>query len=313
MTVLRVKSGAGGTWEEVGGIGVGVPAGGTTGQVLVKTSAADYATAWGSNQPILANTSYLQGYRADGTTPQNLIGMTPTNYVGLGGDTELPNNRHLFGANTDGTRVMLAGVLTDNSTVIAGNAKGTVQIAANSLGDIYLGGSLAAGKNLYVPRLTVQGILALASDQLVTSADGGQVIMPGAGGIHFGINRNVYFNYDAGNATFYRDVSVSGTLYKAGVAYTHPDFVLESWATGRIETFRAAPGARDYVGLQPLATVEEYIRQNWRLPGHVRDGTTDVFRQNDETLASVEEAFLYLIDHAHRLKALEAILKRDEV
>jgi hypothetical protein len=81
MPVLKYWNGS--AWVEVAGTGPGVPAGGTAGQVLTKTSAADYAAAWGTNQPILANNTYLQGYKADGTTVQNLIGMTTADEVSI--------------------------------------------------------------------------------------------------------------------------------------------------------------------------------------------------------------------------------------
>ena len=69
MGVLKAKVDS--TWVEVGsGVG-GVPAGGTTGQVLSKTSAADYATAWSG--VILSNNVPLAGKRVDGSL-QGLIG-----------------------------------------------------------------------------------------------------------------------------------------------------------------------------------------------------------------------------------------------
>jgi hypothetical protein len=61
MGVLYAK--VGGTWEPIGGgasgtPGVGVPAGGTTGQALTKTSATDYATGWTS---VVANVQGITG------------------------------------------------------------------------------------------------------------------------------------------------------------------------------------------------------------------------------------------------------------
>jgi len=50
MTTLKAK--VDGAWVTVGGVGVGVPAGGATNAILTKASATDYATAW-TTAPIL--------------------------------------------------------------------------------------------------------------------------------------------------------------------------------------------------------------------------------------------------------------------
>ena len=44
MSVLKVKNGN--TWIEIPAGGVGVPSGGTAGQVLRKNNSTDYATQW---------------------------------------------------------------------------------------------------------------------------------------------------------------------------------------------------------------------------------------------------------------------------
>ena len=51
MSVLKIKNGS--TWEEIPAGGVGVPSGGTTGQVLLQSSATDYATEWGNYFPTI--------------------------------------------------------------------------------------------------------------------------------------------------------------------------------------------------------------------------------------------------------------------
>ena len=44
MSKLKIKNGS--TWEEIPAGGVGVPSGGTAGQVLMKSSSTDYADEW---------------------------------------------------------------------------------------------------------------------------------------------------------------------------------------------------------------------------------------------------------------------------
>ena len=52
MSQLKIKDGN--NWINIPASGVGVPSGGTTGQVLVKTSGTDYDTAW-VNQKLIFN------------------------------------------------------------------------------------------------------------------------------------------------------------------------------------------------------------------------------------------------------------------
>ncbi len=51
MSKLKIKNGN--TWEEIPAGGVGVPSGGTAGQVLMKSSATDYATQWDNYFPTI--------------------------------------------------------------------------------------------------------------------------------------------------------------------------------------------------------------------------------------------------------------------
>lgn len=51
----------GSAWEDVGGGGGGVPAGGTAGQVLRKASATDYDTAWGADRATVTAVSSASG------------------------------------------------------------------------------------------------------------------------------------------------------------------------------------------------------------------------------------------------------------
>jgi hypothetical protein len=235
-----------------GATGAGVPTGGTANQILTKTSATDYATAWQTpTVPILANNVALRGYKADGTTPQNLIGMTTADEVSIAP-------------------------------------------------------SLAAGKQIYVPRLTVQGPLTLADSEWVQSAAGAQVVTAtGAGAIYFSHNRDAAFNADAGRTIFMRDVNVVGVLYKGSTAYTHPDHTLELWATGKIERFREAHGAATYQGRLPFDALEHHLRTHWRLPGSRTEGRYDLFERGETLLIALEEAYLYIVDLHHRVRTLE--------
>jgi hypothetical protein len=68
VPVLKAKIDS--TWITVGGVGPGVAAGGTTGQLLSKASASDYDTQW-TSAPVLTNLSIV-----DTTTPQLILQRT---------------------------------------------------------------------------------------------------------------------------------------------------------------------------------------------------------------------------------------------
>jgi hypothetical protein len=142
--------------------------------------------------------------------------------------------------------------------------------------------------------------------------------------ILYAYNANCRFNESAGVTSFHSTVHfpAGANMYTdgglrcngvynliGGAWYTHPDYVFEHAYTGRIELFKDAPGARSYTGLRPLAEVEAYTREHWRLPDHVRDGQYEVFRRGDETLAEVERIYLYCFDFNRRIEALEAHAK----
>ena len=68
MSVLKFKD-ANSSWVTVPVGGVGVPSGGTQGQVLMKSSATDYATGWGNINTFESGTDGIWTYRkySDGT------------------------------------------------------------------------------------------------------------------------------------------------------------------------------------------------------------------------------------------------------
>lgn len=70
MSVLKIKD-QNGNWYEVPAGGVGVPSGGTKGQVLKKSSATDYSTEWADNVPI-----YIQSSTPTSSSPDGLYFVT---------------------------------------------------------------------------------------------------------------------------------------------------------------------------------------------------------------------------------------------
>ena len=106
-------------------------------------------------------------------------------------------------------------------------------------------------------------------------------------------------------------INVAGGIKLNNTAYNNPDYVLEHWATGRIVQFADRDGAKEYRGRRSLLELEQFTKDHYTLPlvyeARERHGNKfDIFRGGDAVLASIEEAYLYLIDHENRLKRLEA-------
>jgi hypothetical protein len=101
------------------------------------------------------------------------------------------------------------------------------------------------------------------------------------------------------------DVNVTGDVRKGGTAYTNPDYVLEHWATGKIEKFADKEGASDYQGLMPLGAVREFAQTNLHLPRFGQKAGHGLFSGGDAVLATLEEAYLYIFQLEERVKQLE--------
>jgi hypothetical protein len=100
-------------------------------------------------------------------------------------------------------------------------------------------------------------------------------------------------------------INVAGDIYKNNTAYTNPDYVFEKFYTGDIVRYASTSGASTYQGLRALTDLEAFTHENWYLPLIGRD-PSGAFSRFDMLLASMEESYLYLFNHEHRLKALEA-------
>ena len=99
-------------------------------------------------------------------------------------------------------------------------------------------------------------------------------------------------------------INAAADIYKNNTAYTNPDYVFEHWATGRIVQYMDRPGALDYQGLMPLKDLKRYIHGHYRFP-HITDAPAGIFDRADAALVAVEQAHLYLFEHAERMERFE--------
>jgi len=104
-------------------------------------------------------------------------------------------------------------------------------------------------------------------------------------------------------------INVATDIFKNNTAYTNPDYVLEHWATGQITKHAGKEGADLYHGLHSLSDIETYARTTYSLPLMNQNRTGGAFARGDLLMATVEEAYLYLFQHDHRLDTLEARIK----
>jgi hypothetical protein len=116
-----------------------------------------------------------------------------------------------------------------------------------------------------------------------------------------GINLGAPTGGDKGAGT----LNAAGDIYKNGTAFTNPDYVLEHWATGKIVKYAAKVGASDYQGLTPLSELKEFISTNFHLPRFGQKAGHGLFSGGDGLLASLEEAYLHIIELEERLSRLE--------
>lgn len=99
-------------------------------------------------------------------------------------------------------------------------------------------------------------------------------------------------------------LNTSGDIYKNNSAYTNPDYVFEKYFTGEIKKFIGNDGAKEYVGLTEIDSLESALKGTFRLPG--MDGEAKgIFSRSDFILEKIEEAYLYIIELNSRIKKLE--------
>lgn len=100
-------------------------------------------------------------------------------------------------------------------------------------------------------------------------------------------------------------LNTSGDIYKNSSAFNNPDFVLEHWATGKIEKFADKEGAATYKGLRPLSEVREFVRSNFHLPGFGQKAGHGLFSGSEQLLLTVEQMYLHIFELEQQIKELK--------
>jgi len=98
-------------------------------------------------------------------------------------------------------------------------------------------------------------------------------------------------------------INVENGLYKNGNVYIDPDYVLEEWATGKIEKTINNKGAKDYKPLS-IKELRQHIKNTFSLPT-AHDKQRDLFETVQWTIEQLEIAYGHILDCDARIAQLE--------
>ena len=102
-----------------------------------------------------------------------------------------------------------------------------------------------------------------------------------------------------GSANFAADI------YKNNTAFTNPKWALQHYYTGQVDAEGPYAPPAPYAGLQSLEEVEAFMQQEHDLPLMRMVPAGGLFARGDLLLASLEEAYLYLLQLHRRVRSLE--------
>ena len=294
--------------DEVGGAGTGMAIGldmalvGTFGTAAIRLGNAD-------------TISFLEG---TGTTNINAISFSSGELVLNDGGRGSLNTRiegtsaNVFFLASTNNRIGMGTTAPDGRLHIFEGSAGTV--AANAVADnLVIEDSSDAGLQFLCSSLRVEYILFGDQDNnaagrilydhsaaaLSLWSEGVQRVQIGQG-----TSGGVTIGAPTGGVGAAGTLNTAGDIFKNSSAYTNPDYVLEHWATGKIERYINSKGAKEYVPLT-LSEIEDKILKDYRLPG-ISTSPAGAFERSDIALAWIERLVTINIEQDKRIKSLEA-------
>lgn len=100
-------------------------------------------------------------------------------------------------------------------------------------------------------------------------------------------------------------INVATDIFKAGVAYINPKWVLQRYFTGKSDVEGPYVAPKWYDGLMDIEAHREITRAKHDLPLMLASPKGGMFERGDLMLASLEEAYLYIYKLHDRIRVLE--------
>lgn len=208
------------------------------------------------------------------------------------------------GATTAANAATNLGLGTGNSPTFAGlTSTGIVGTPGGTASDPGLHFTSAGGANSYGSSIGLG--LDTNFNIVIAVATAGLRVVNNSGTTYLTVGAGLQVGAPTGGDKGTGTINLAGDIYKNNTAYTNPDYVLEHWATGRIERFAEKEGAAEYSGLMSLSEVEAFARKNLHLPRFGQQAGHGLFSGGDSLLASLEEAYLYIFQLEKRISQLE--------
>jgi hypothetical protein len=276
------------------------------GNKFAHTNSADYSVIWGAGViggASMANQHNGSMHNVPAGADVLIKDTASTSLMNNTVSPNIPSNLSISGTlSTTGTitSTVTNGSLIFGATSATTNAKGIS--LANTGGGLNVGVESSGGGALLTGSAGYAAIINSTQAKPIQFGIGnGLVAQIGASG---GFVVGAPTGGDKGSGT----INIINDIYKNNAAYVNPDYVLEHWATGKIEKFADKEDAGTYRGLRPLAEVRAYAKEHFSLPRFGQDAGHGLFSGSEALLAATEEAYLYLFEHDDRIGKLEQLV-----
>lgn len=215
------------------------------------------------------------------------VDVEATYGVSLNAGPSLGTSISVFGSTGSpaDTITLTAGTVTTTAaSVVVNNASANLQVSTP-------GGTVTTVQPGFMGTSSAHNLVLLAGNSTIMK-------LFTTGGVALGAAT------DQGAGTL--NVPATGGIYKNGVAYTNPKWVLQHYYTGTADAIGSYAAPSWYGGLMDLDAHREVVKSRHDLPLMLQEPDGDIFCRGDLLLASLEEAYLYIYQLHDRIATLEA-------
>lgn len=126
-----------------------------------------------------------------------------------------------------------------------------------------------------------------------------------AGSIVAGLGNGLTMGAPTGGDKGVGTINLAADIYKNNTAYTNPKWALKHYFRGTVDKTGAYAPSFDYKGLVPLPQLEVLMSKELELPLMLENPDGGLFERGDMLLASLEEAYIYIVQLHNRVSKLE--------